>query len=67
MITVAGAMELIHAQRPVWLMEVWPDEEIRHMESIGYDCNRYAGRGGSIHQVHKGQGASTDFFLPRQM
>ena len=58
-------MELIHAQRPVWLMEVWSDEEIRHMESIGYDCYRYAVRGGSIHQVHKREGTtSTYFFLP---
>ena len=63
MITVAGAMELIHAQRPVWLMEVWPDEEIRHMESIGYDCYRYAVRGGSIHQVHKGPGDNFHIFF----
>jgi hypothetical protein len=65
---VAGAMELIRAHRPVWLMEVWSDEEIRDMESIGYDCYRYPVRGGSIHQVHSREGTtSTYFFLRRQM
>ena len=46
---VAGAIELIRAKRPAWLMEVWSNEEIQHMESIGYDCYRYPVRGGSIH------------------
>ena len=62
MITVAGAMELIHAQRPVWLMEVWSDEEIRHVESIGYDCYRYAVRGGPIIKFTSARGQLPHIF-----
>ena len=63
---ISGASRLIREYRPLWLLEIWNNEEIRHMEGLGYDCYRYPLRGGSIHQVHRREGTTSSyFFLPR--
>lgn len=63
---IAGAANLIRERRPLWLMEVWNSDEIRHMEALGYDCYRYPVRGGGVHLVHGREGTtSTYYFFPR--
>jgi hypothetical protein len=63
---ISGASWLIREYRPLWLLEIWSNEEIHNMEALGYDCYRYPIRGGSIHQVHGREGTTSSyFFLPR--